>query len=146
MTHLERLKNSNKYDKLLVAYIIANGVVDLVNNNPRFNRGDFCEMCKTHTTVNNSGLHGISHGDFIASNNNAYEIKYCTCKTAPSAPLVGTTCEYTLVDFNNGATIETRLIKSNELVVDCYNHITFKNNYQKGTLIKVFKGALKNGK
>ena len=140
MTYLERLKTSNKYDKLLVEYIIHNKVVDLVNNNARFNRGDFSEMCHSHTKVNNSGLHKISHGDYVI-NSIAYENKYCTCKTAPSAPLQGTTCEYTIVDFNNGATIETRLIKSNELVIDKYNHITFKNNYKKGILLQVFKGG-----
>lgn len=138
MTNLERLTTSNKYDKLLYAYILASGVSNLVNNNPRFNRGDFAEMCNTHVQVNNSGLHGISHGDFIASDGKPYEIKYCTCKTAPSAPLKGTICDYTIVDFNNGVTIEKRLIKTNELVVDKHNHITFKNNYQKGTLLKVF--------
>ncbi len=138
MTNLETLANTkNKFDLLLVAYIIANGGVELVNKNNRFNRGDFYEITTTKTTLNNSGLHGISKGDFIL-NGQPIELKYCTIKTSPSMPLVGTICEYTIIAFNNGHTIEERKIKSSELECDTYNHITFKLNHTKGELLRVF--------
>lgn len=138
MGNLERL-TTNKRDLVLLQFIIDNGAQELTETNTNFNRGDFFEMALTKERVKRNGLHEISKGDFIF-NGEIVEIKYLTKKTGASKDKQGTRANYYLIGFNNGETIELRLIKKCDLVTrhdGTREKITFQDNINKGVRVEL---------
>lgn len=138
MGNLERL-TTNKRDLVLLQFIIDNGTQELTETNTNFNRGDFFEMALTKERVKRNGLHEMSKGDYIY-NGEIVEIKYLTKKTGASKDKRGTLANYYLIGFNNGETIELRLIKKCDLVTQhdgTREKITFQDNINKGVRVKL---------
>lgn len=138
MGNLERL-TTNKRDLVLLQFIIDNGTQELTETNTNFNRGDFFEMALTKERVKRNGLHEMSTGDYIY-NGEIVEIKYLTKKTGASKDKRGTLANYYLIGFNNGETIELRLIKKCDLVTQhdgTREKITFQDNINKGVRVEL---------
>lgn len=138
MTNLERL-TTTKRDLVLLQFIIDNGAQNLVETNTNFNRGDFFEMALTKERVKRTGAHVISNGDFVY-NGQIVEIKYLTKKTGASKDKQGTLANYYLIGFNNGETIELRLIKKCDLITrhdGTREKITFQDNINKGVRVEL---------
>lgn len=138
MTNIEKLtlgtpsrkKSETRQDLLLVAFINANGVDAIVNEQDwgdKCNRGCAFEPCITKKQVKlyNDGFDGYYKGEKV-------EIKYLTPKTSATST-TETECKSYLIAINNGEQIDLRLISRE--IVD--KHLVYKKNSKGETVGKL---------
>ena len=140
---LKKLEQSNKTaDKILLSFAKTR---NLTNVKEIRNRGDLFESCITGINCKNSGLHTISNGDY-----KGLELKYITTSTGASSAMKGTICKQHLIGFNNGKSIEIRLIDTSDLQGKENNsgrkrgdRLTYDLNHNKGKVVAIY--TIENG-
>ena len=129
----------NKRDIVLLEFLLSHNIdKTLANNDNLYNRGDLFEMALTQELVKRDGLHAISQGD-RTYNGVSVEIKYLTKQTGASDQEQGTTCNYYLIGFNDGAKITIKLINKKDLKTrfeKTRRKITYQDNINLGVEIK----------
>ena len=141
---LKKLEQSNKTaDKILSSFAKTRNLTKVKEIR---NRGDLFESCITGVNCKNTGLHTISNGDY-----KGLEIKYISISTGASSAMKGTICKQHLIGFNNGKSIEFRLINTSDLQGKENNdskrkrgeRLTYDLNHSKGKLIATY--TIENG-
>lgn len=133
--YIENLKNSESRADHILADFIEKHLQDL-NLVICANRGDMFESALTQEPTKRSGLHVVSTGDWVF-NGEVVEIKYITKKTKASNQRLGTIANYYLIGFNDGLSIDLRLIKKCDLIVNKDNKISYQDNHDLGIKVNL---------
>ena len=137
--YIEQLKTSPLASDLLLAQFLESenctALVNAQNMGERVNRGDCFEMGLTHEPVRRDGLHQQSKGD-TTFKGEPVEVKYLTKKTKASIALKGTIARFHLIGFNDGKTLDIRLIPTKSLKVTKDGRLKYQDNIDMGVSIR----------